>query len=110
MFLVVSLGSRVLRPQLLDFSSELAHLWVLFQDSSRGDSLPCLPHVREMILGLLDEVEEFGVVFYVCTSSIKVTLRGLIVIEALEEKGLRDLGTEENLRPRESAHFIHDFL
>ena len=36
-----------------------------------------------------------------CTSSIKVTLRGLIVIEALEEKGLRDLGSEGNLRLRE---------
>ena len=45
-----------------------------------------------------------------CTSGIKVTLRGLIVVEALEEKGLRDLGGEGNLLLRESAHVIHDFL
>lgn len=65
-----------------------------------------LPESIEGMLGFVDGI---------CTSSVNVTRRGLVFVEAaatgrLEKERTRGLGDRENVRFREGAHIRHDIF
>lgn len=99
--------------QLFSLSGKCCHSRVLSRDSERGNRLPRLSQVREMLAGFLDIMKRGIVVHGKCTSGVNVTLCGLIVVEAigsLEDESLRDQPDDGRPRSRECAHAGHDLV
>jgi hypothetical protein len=112
MFLVASLGSRALCPQLLDFSSKPARLRVPLQHPKRNKWLGRFPQVREKNSSLRDAFEGlFGLSSRGPTRSVNVVQHGLVLGEvsrrrrrSFTQECLRDIGDEAGVGLGEGDH------